>query len=91
MTKKELIVNVSEKAGISKIDAEKTINAILDTISEELAAGNSVQLIGFGSFEVRQRKETTCINPRTKEMMNIPATKTPAFKPGKQLKDLISK
>lgn len=91
MTKKELIVNVSEKVGISKKDAEKAVNAVFETVSEELAAGNSVQLTGFGSFEVRQRKEKTCINPQTKEKMTIPATKTPAFKPGKQLKDLIAK
>ncbi len=91
MTKKELIVEVSEKAEISKKDAEKAVNAVFETISGELAAGNSVQLTGFGSFEVRERKEKTCINPQTKEKMTIPATKTPAFKPGKQLKDSVVK
>ena len=91
MTKKELIVSVAEKAEISKKDAEKAVNAVIDTICGELSSGNSVQLTGFGSFEVRERKEKTCLNPQTKEKMTVPATKTPAFKPGKALKDSVAK
>ncbi len=91
MTKKEFVSALSEKTGLSKKDAEVFVNAFIDTITEELASGGSVNLTGFGSFEVRSRKEKTCINPQTKEKMLVPATKSPAFKPGKALKDEISK
>ena len=91
MTKKEFVSTLSEKTGLSKKDTEVFVNAFIDTITEELASGGSVNLTGFGSFEVRSRKEKTCLNPQTKERMLVPATKSPAFKPGKALKDEISK
>ena len=91
MTKKEFVAALGEKTGLSKKDTEAFVNAFIDTITEELASGGSVNLTGFGSFEVRSRKEKTCINPQTKEKMLVPATKSPAFKPGKALKDEIAK
>ena len=91
MTKKEFITVLSEKAGLSKKDTETFVNSFITTITEELAKGESVNISGFGCFEVRERKEKLCINPQTKEKMLVPATKTPAFKPGKVLKDEIAK
>ena len=91
MTKKELITAVSEKTGLSKKDTEAFVNSFIETVTEELSAGNDVNLTGFGCFEVRSRKEKTCLNPQTKERMVVPATKAPAFKPGKALKDSVSK
>lgn len=91
MTKKELITALSEKTGLSKKDTENFVAAFVDTVSDELSAGNAVAIAGFGSFEVRSRKEKTCINPQTKEKMVVPASKAPAFKPGKALKDRIAK
>ena len=91
MTKKEFITALSEKTGLSKKDTETFVNAFIDTVTEELVAGNTVNFTGFGSFEVRSRKEKTCINPQTKEKMLVPATKSPAFKPGKAFKDEIAK
>ena len=91
MTKKDFIATVAEKTGLTKKDSEIAVNAILDIITDELAAGGSVQLTGFGTFEVRARKEKTCIVPQTKEKVVVPATKNPAFKPGKALKDAVAK
>ena len=91
MTKKDFIASLSEKTGLTKKDAEATVNAFIDIITDELANGGTVQITGFGTFEVRSRKEKTCIVPQTKEKVLVPATKTPAFKPGKALKDSISK
>ena len=91
MTKKEFVAVLGEKTGLSKKDTEVFVNAFIDTITQELASGGSVNLTGFGSFEVRSRKEKTCINPQTKEKMLVPATKSPAFKPGKALKDEVAK
>ena len=91
MTKKDFIASLSEKTGLTKKDAEATVNAFIDIITDELAKGGTVQITGFGTFEVRSRKEKTCIVPQTKEKVLVPATKTPAFKPGKALKDSISK
>ena len=91
MTKKDLIASVSEKTGLTKKDSEAAVNAFIDIVTSELASGGSVQITGFGTFEVRARKEKTCIVPQTKEKVTVPATKTPAFKPGKGLKDSVSK
>ena len=91
MNKAELINATSEKAGLSKKDTETAINAAIDAISAALAQGDKVQLVGFGSFEVRARAARTGRNPKTKETIKIPASKVPAFKPGKALKDAVAK
>ena len=91
MNKAELINATAEKAGLSKKDTEAAINAAIDAISAALAQGDKVQLVGFGSFEVRARAARTGRNPKTKETIKIPASKVPAFKPGKALKDAVSK
>ena len=87
MNKAELIAAVAEKAGLSKKDTEKVINAAFDTITDELVAGEKVSLVGFGSFDVRNRAERTGRNPVTREEITIPASRTPVFKAGKALKD----
>lgn len=91
MNKAELISAVAERAGLSKKDSEKAVNAALDAITETLAAGDKVQLVGFGSFEVRERSARVGHNPRTNEAMELPASRVPAFKVGKALKDAVSK
>ncbi len=91
MNKTELIAAVAEKAGISKKDADKAVSATIDAIMDAVAAGDKVQLVNFGTFEVRDRKERTGRNPRTKESIVIPASKLPVFKAGKQFKDAVSK
>ena len=91
MTKSELITSVSEKAGMTKKDAEKAITAVIDTITEALSKGEKVQLVGFGTFEVRDRAERTGINPQTQQKIKIAATKTPAFKAGTTLKEAVAK
>ncbi len=90
MNKTELIASVAAKAELTKKDAEKAVKALFDTIGEALAKEEKVQVIGFGTFEVRTRAERIGRNPRTKEEMTIPASKSPAFKAGKQLKDLVN-
>ena len=91
MTKSDLINSVAAKADVSKKDADKLVNAVLDSIVEALASGDKVQLVGFGTFEVRERAERKGRNPRTKEDIVIPASKLPVFKAGKGMKDSISK
>ena len=91
MNKSELISAVAEKAALSKKDADAAVSAVLDVISDTLAQGEEVRLVGFGSFEVKHRKERMGLNPRTKTAVPIPATKVPAFKPGKALKDAVAK
>ncbi len=91
MNKTELTAAVAEKAGLSKKAADAAVAAVLDTITEELVKGEKVQLIGFGTFEVRARAEKQGHNPKTGEAMTIAATKVPAFKAGKALKDTIAK
>lgn len=91
MTKTELINAVAEKAELTKKDADKAVSAVIDTITESLAKGEKIQLVGFGAFEVRERAAKEGINPATKEKMNIPAKKVPAFKAGKALKDVVAK
>lgn len=91
MNKSELISAVAEKASLSKKDSEAAVSAVLDVISDTLAQGEEVRLVGFGSFEVKHRKERMGLNPKTKTAVPIPATKVPAFKPGKALKDVVAK
>lgn len=91
MNKTELIAAVVEKTEMSKKDAEKAINAVIESITEELKDGGKVQLIGFGSFEVRTRAARTAFNPRTKQPIQLAETKTPVFKAGKALKDIVAK
>lgn len=91
MNKTELIASVAEKSGTTKKDAERVVNATLDTIAAELAKGNRVQLSGFGIFEVKSRQARVGRNPRTKEAVEIPATKQPVFKASKVFKDTVSK
>ena len=89
MNKTELIAAAAEAAGITKKDAEKLITAALDTITAQLGKGEKIQLSGFGTFEVKQREARVGRNPRTKEPIQIPASRTPVFKPSKALKDTI--
>ncbi len=89
MNKSELVGAVSEKTEVSKKDAEKIVNAIFESISDSLAGGDKVQIIGFGTFEVRQREAREGRNPATGEKITIPALKVPAFKAGKALKDKV--
>lgn len=91
MTKVELINAIAEKTGLTKKDADAALKAVVDTVTEALVKGDKVQLVGFGTFEVRARGERTGRNPRTKETITIPASKAPAFKAGKALKDAVSK
>ena len=91
MNKAELIAAVAEKAGLSKKDPEAAVNAALDAITAALQEGDKVQLVGFGSFEVKSRAARTGRNPKTKETIEIPASKVPVFKAGKALKDIVAK
>ena len=87
MNKVELIAQIAEKSGLSKKDAEKALAAVIDTITEAVSNGDKVQLVGFGSFEVKQREARVGRNPKTKEAIEIPATRVPVFKAGRALKD----
>mgnify|MGYP000927234518 FL=1 len=91
MNKTELVSSVAEKAEITKKEAEKVVGALFTSIEEALAKGDKVQLVGFGTFEVRERAARTGRNPKTGEEITIAATKVPAFKPGKALKEAVSK
>ena len=91
MNKTELIMAVAEKANISKKDADTAVNAVIDTIVETLAKDEKVQLVGFGTFEVRSRSERQGRDPRTNSPTTIPASKVPAFKVGKAFKSAIDK
>ena len=90
MNKTELINAVAEKAALSKKDAEAAVTAALDAVAAALAEGDEVRLVGFGTFEVKKREARIGRNPKTKEEIQIPATKVPAFKPGKALKDAVA-
>ncbi|MFT4004418.1 MAG: HU family DNA-binding protein [Lacrimispora sp.] len=90
MNKAELIAAVAEKAELSKKDAEKAVKALTDVISEELVKGEKIQLVGFGTFEVSERAAREGRNPKSGEVMSIPASKTPKFKAGKALKDMVN-
>lgn len=89
MTKADLINAVAEKSGFSKKDSEKAINAVIGSVTDALVKGDKVQIVGFGTFEVRERAAKIATNPRTKEKMPVPAKKAPAFKAGKALKDAV--
>ena len=91
MNKTELIAAVAEKTGLTKKDAERAVNATVEAITESLFKGDKVSVSGFGIFEVKNREARTGRNPRTKETIEIPASKIPQFKPGKALKDAVSK
>ncbi len=89
MNKTELIAAMSEVSGLTKKDAEEALNAYIEVVTDALKAGDSVQLVGFGTFEVRERAARQGRNPHTGETIEIAAAKAPAFKPGKALKDAI--
>lgn len=89
MNKTELIAAIAEKSGISKKDADKALAAFVTTVTETLKAGDKIQLVGFGNFEVRERGERMGRNPQTKETIKIAASKAPVFKAGKAFKDAI--
>ncbi|KOS29584.1 DNA-binding protein [Bacillus anthracis] len=89
MNKTELIKNVAQKTDISKKEATKAVQTVVESITKTLKQGEKVQLIGFGKFEVRERAARKGRNPQTGEEMQIAATKVPAFKPGKELKEAV--
>ena len=91
MNKAELIAEVAVKTGLSKKDSEKAVNAALETITATLETGEKVQLVGFGVFDVKERGARIGRNPKTKEEIEIPASRVPQFKAGKALKDVVAK
>ena len=91
MNKTDLIAKIAEGADLTKKDAEKALNAFVDSVESALKAGDKVQLVGFGSFEVRARAARKGRNPQTKQEITIPASKVPVFKAGKAFKDAVSK
>ena len=91
MNKSDLIAAIATKTGATKKGAEEALNAFVSTVTEALVKGDKVQLVGFGSFEVRKRAARKGRNPQTKEEIKIPASKAPVFKAGKALKDLVNK
>ena len=91
MNKAELVAAIAAKTGDTKKGAEASVNAFVEVITDARAKGDKVQLVGFGSFEVRKRAARKGRNPRTKEEIKIPASKAPVFKAGKALKDLVNK
>ena len=90
MNKTELIAAIAEKTELSKKDAEKALKAFTDVVADELKKGEKIQLVGFGTFEVSERKAREGRNPQTGEIMPIAASKAPKFKAGKALKDLVN-
>ena len=91
MNKSDLVAAMAAKTGDTKKCAEETLNAFVDVVTEALVKGEKLQLVGFGSFEVRNRAARKGRNPQTKEEIKIPASKAPVFKAGKALKDLVNK
>lgn len=91
MNKNELIATIAEKSGLTKKDAGAALDVAVEAITEALKKDDKVQLVGFGSFWVKERKARTGKNPRTGESVKIPATKVPVFKAGKALKDAVAK
>ncbi|AQX54162.1 HU family DNA-binding protein [Priestia flexa] len=89
MNKTELVDAVATKSELTKQDSKKAVDALFETISNTLAKEEKIQLVGFGTFEIRKRAERTGRNPQTGEEMTIPASKVPAFKPGKELKEAV--
>ena len=90
MNKTELIQQTAAQAGLSRKDAEAAVNAALDVVTKALASGDKIQIVGFGSLETKDRAARTARNPRTLEPVEIPASRTVAFKPGKALKDAVA-
>jgi DNA-binding protein HU-beta len=90
MNKGELVAAVSSKTGMTKKDSESLVEATVDVITEALKNGDKIQLVGFGSFEVKHREARVGRNPKTKEQISIPASKAPVFKAGKALKDAVN-
>lgn len=91
MNKSEWIAATAEASGITKKDAERVLNAAIDTITDALRKGDKVLLTGFGSFEVKPRQQRVGRNPQTRQAVNIPATKVPTFKPSQNLKEIVEK
>ena len=89
MNKVELVAAIAEKSELTKVESEKALNAFIDTVTEELKNGGKVQLVGFGTFEVTERAARKGRNPKTSEEIMIPASKSPRFKAGKALKDIV--
>ncbi|NPV44015.1 DNA-binding protein HU [Koleobacter methoxysyntrophicus] len=90
MNKSELIASIAEKSGLTKKDSEKALNAFIESVEEALVKGDKVQLVGFGTFEVRERSARKGRNPQTGDEIDIPAASVPAFKAGKALKDKVN-
>lgn len=91
MNKAELVAQIASKSGLTKVDSTKVLDALLETVKETLIKGEKVQLVGFGTFEVRERKEREGRNPRNpEEIIHIPASKAPVFKAGKTLKEAVN-
>ena len=90
INKTDLVLKISEKSGLSKKDCECALNACIDSITEALKSGEKIQLIGFGTFEVRERSARIGRSPKTGETIDIPASKLPTFKAGKNLKDAVN-
>ena len=91
MNRSELVAKIAEKSELSKKDTEKAVAAFIESVTEALVSGDKVQLVGFGSFEVRRREERAGRDPRTGNAITIPASNSPAFKAGKALKDAVNK
>lgn len=91
MNKAELITSMAEKSNLTKKDAESALKAFVESVEEALENGEKVQLVGFGTFETRERAQREGRNPRTKEVITIPATTVPVFKAGKEFKDRVNK
>ena len=89
MNKTDLVAAIAAKAELSKKDAEKALNAFVGAVEDALKKGEKIQLVGFGTFEVRERAARECINPQTKAKVKVAATKVPAFKAGAALKTLV--
>ena len=90
MNKNELIAAMAEKSGLTKTDCEKALIAFTESVQDALKEDDRVQIIGFGTFEVKDREARTGVNPRTGDPVDIPASKVPAFKAGKALKDTVN-
>ncbi|MDO5021903.1 MAG: HU family DNA-binding protein [Eubacteriales bacterium] len=91
MNKTELIAAVAKQAELKKVDAEKAVNALIDVVKEQLSNGEKVQLIGFGTFEAKERSARTARNPRTGEEISVPSSKAPSFKASKVFKEELNK
>ncbi len=89
MNKAQLIAKIAEDAGMQKKEAEKAVNSFVGVVTDALKSGDKIQMVGFGTFEVRERAQRKGFNPSTKEEITIPASKAPVFKAGKALKDAV--